>query len=326
MAVGAVLVRAQGPGGHAAAPAGLSDPCNDSAAESMSSGMSEGGWADGGAGAPDERTCSIALVDRLDSAHYHLRPPGLLERQDSAHEVRPAAAPRPDRSLSSCGSCHPHRHAPCLRLFRVVALGSGDGRGEGLRLSRQHDLTATGALHGSGCRSCREQPAALAGHHAANCSRVQVRPDVAAAHMGSDAGGDVRGGEAARQQPQAEGPAGARLRQDSAYSLEAGAITAAQGPPSPPLPLVVRPTTLTSLTALPQARPTTCRMPHASICAQEESRWHALFRQSSCSDSNLISGVSRCALTLAAVAPDARGCGRCAVGDCSLVSSEPPQH
>jgi hypothetical protein len=31
---------------------------------------------------------SQTLVDRLDSAHYEPRPPGLLERQDSAHEVR----------------------------------------------------------------------------------------------------------------------------------------------------------------------------------------------------------------------------------------------
>lgn len=30
---------------------------------------------------------SQTLVDRLDSAHYEPRPPGLLERQDSAHEV-----------------------------------------------------------------------------------------------------------------------------------------------------------------------------------------------------------------------------------------------
>lgn len=30
---------------------------------------------------------SQTLVDRLDSAHYEPRPPGLLERQDSAHQV-----------------------------------------------------------------------------------------------------------------------------------------------------------------------------------------------------------------------------------------------
>ena len=34
----------------------------------------------------------LQVVDRLDSAHYELRPAGLLERQDSAHEV--TSAPR----------------------------------------------------------------------------------------------------------------------------------------------------------------------------------------------------------------------------------------
>lgn len=38
-----------------------------------------GGAAGGGSG--------IGVVDRLDSAHYEVRPAGLLERQDSAHEV-----------------------------------------------------------------------------------------------------------------------------------------------------------------------------------------------------------------------------------------------
>jgi hypothetical protein len=44
----------------------------------------------GGGGAPSQPATtagSQTLVDRLDSAHYEPRPPGLLERQDSAHEV-----------------------------------------------------------------------------------------------------------------------------------------------------------------------------------------------------------------------------------------------
>ena len=51
---------------------------------------SVGGGPSGGGGADAERTMraqSGSLVDRLDSAHYQLRPPGLIERQDSAHEV-----------------------------------------------------------------------------------------------------------------------------------------------------------------------------------------------------------------------------------------------
>jgi hypothetical protein len=32
----------------------------------------------------------LQVVDRLDSAHYEVRPAGLLERQDSAHEVTPS--------------------------------------------------------------------------------------------------------------------------------------------------------------------------------------------------------------------------------------------
>ena len=49
MAVGAVLVRVQGPAGHVAAPAGPPDPCHDSAAGSVSSGRAREGWADGAA-------------------------------------------------------------------------------------------------------------------------------------------------------------------------------------------------------------------------------------------------------------------------------------
>jgi hypothetical protein len=49
-----------------------------------------GAGGGGGAGPSQPATLSAGsqtLVDRLDSAHYEPRPPGLLERQDSAHEV-----------------------------------------------------------------------------------------------------------------------------------------------------------------------------------------------------------------------------------------------
>ena len=39
------------------------------------------------AAAPPVGSLGPAVVDRLDSAHYEVRPAGLLERQDSAHEV-----------------------------------------------------------------------------------------------------------------------------------------------------------------------------------------------------------------------------------------------
>ena len=48
----------------------------------------EGSAADEEAG-PDGTSPPLgpAVVDRLDSAHYEVRPAGLVERQDSAHEV-----------------------------------------------------------------------------------------------------------------------------------------------------------------------------------------------------------------------------------------------
>lgn len=82
---------------------------NDSAAESVASEVSEllsypeelalsdrgapasaFGSSAGGGGGPSSPAgaAGATLVDRLDSAHYEPRPPGLLERQDSAHEVR----------------------------------------------------------------------------------------------------------------------------------------------------------------------------------------------------------------------------------------------
>lgn len=42
---------------------------------------------DGGGASSPPGAAGATLVDRLDSAHYEPRPPGLLERQDSAHEV-----------------------------------------------------------------------------------------------------------------------------------------------------------------------------------------------------------------------------------------------
>ena len=49
----------------------------------------EGSALDDEAGGPEGSSPPLgpAVVDRLDSAHYEVRPAGLLERQDSAHEA-----------------------------------------------------------------------------------------------------------------------------------------------------------------------------------------------------------------------------------------------
>ncbi len=83
----------------------------------------EGSAADNEA-APDGSSPPLgpAVVDRLDSAHYEVRPAGLVERQDSAHEVNAQHLVTAGLMFHYVGECalaapavvpHPQRRAIC---------------------------------------------------------------------------------------------------------------------------------------------------------------------------------------------------------------------
>ncbi len=71
---------------------GASSPAGSSISELGASCDVEESAADDEAG-PDRSSPPLGptVVDRLDSAHYEVRPAGLVERQDSAHEVNASA-------------------------------------------------------------------------------------------------------------------------------------------------------------------------------------------------------------------------------------------